>query len=183
MGSGIASGVAESLSILAATAPRPGSTVPISRPQRSVTDSKTANSHRFRRATPLNSRRSILMAFNLRPSVLLQESSGSSQAARVRRVNDRRHSAAWLSDSQRYLGLDRGQTTRALRLQIPPLKLFGPARSHEPAWLRALVANPSLLSHLFAYAAICFDSGVVRISIRRGNAAAATGAVISSTPF
>src|SRR5256884_4631938 len=55
------------------------------------------------------------MAFNLRPSVLLQESSGSSQAARVRRVNDRRRSAAWLSDSQRYLGLDRGQTTRALR--------------------------------------------------------------------
>src|SRR2546429_6291126 len=79
MGSGIASGVAESLSILAATAPRPGSTVPISRPQRSVTDSKTANSHRFRRATPLNSRRSILMAFNLRPSVLLQESSGRSE--------------------------------------------------------------------------------------------------------
>src|SRR2546421_10011933 len=63
---------------------------------------------------------------------------------------------------------------------------FGTARSHEPVWLRALVANPSLLSHLsllFAYAAICFDRGGVRISIRRGNAAAATGAVISSTPF
>jgi len=33
------------------------------------------------------------------------------------------------------------------------------------------------------YAAICFDIGVVRISIRRGSADAATGAVISSTPF
>src|SRR6266480_5366724 len=180
MGSGIASGVAESLSILAATAPRPGSTVPISRPQRSVTDSKTANSHRFRRATPLNSRRSILMAFNLRPSVLLQESSGSSQAARVRRVNDRRRSAAWLSDSQRYLGLDRGQTTRALRLQIPPVKPFGPARSHEPAWLPAgprcepiltvaLIRSYSLLQR-FASTAVWFEFQFAAAMLQRQRA-------------
>src|SRR5256884_9255319 len=86
MGSGIGSSVDESLSILAGIAPRPGNTDPIKRTQKSVTDSKTAKSHRFRRATPLNSKRSILMAFNLRPSVLLQESSGSSQRSEERRV-------------------------------------------------------------------------------------------------
>src|SRR5437016_1775299 len=69
----MASGVAASLPILAAIAPRPGSTVPISKPQRRVTDSKTVNSHRFRRATPLNTRRSILMTSNLRSSVLLRQ--------------------------------------------------------------------------------------------------------------
>src|SRR6266480_233813 len=176
----MASGVAESLPILAAVARRPGSTVPISNPQRRVTGSKTANSHRFRRAIPLNSRRSILMTSNLRSSVLLQNYRSRSQTAPGL---PRTEIVTLLTTAKWQLALfslDRGQTTRAYGLRILPLKPFGTTRSHEPAWLRALVANhPSALT----YAAICFDSGGVRISIRRGKAIAATGAVISSTPF
>ena len=176
----MASGVAESLPILAAIAPGPGSTVPISKPHRRVTDSKTVNSHRFRRAIPLNSRRSILMTSNPRSSVLLQ----TPRFVHKQRPDVPSTEIVTLLTTAKWqlalFSLDRGQTTRAYGLRILPLKPFGTTRSHEPAWLRALVANhPSALT----YAAICFDSGVVRISIRRGKAAAATGAVISSTPF
>ena len=177
----MASGVAASLPILAAIAPRPGSTVPISKPQRRVTDSKTVNSHRFRRATPLNTRRSILMTSNLRSSVLLQNSTSRSQTAPARaRHSNCRHSSARLNGSCHYLvwiAVKRRALMDCGYCQSSRLKRPG---AMSQLWLRALVANhPSVLT----YAATCFDSGVVRISMRRGKAAAATGAVISSTPF
>src|SRR5579864_5558418 len=65
----MARGAGLSLPRIAEAAPCPGSTVPRSNPQSKVTSSNAVSSHLFRCASPLNSRRLILISVNL-PCVL-----------------------------------------------------------------------------------------------------------------